>query len=200
MYFDKERELLVSKSVLTGFLVGLVLVGIVLCAWYWTRPVIPTDVHLHADFKVFLNGADFNFAQEKFMTSEEAEKSSVVHLHGLDGNVIHVHAPQITLGDFFRSLGMDFNSTCFVTDSNESFCNFGDKTLKLFVNGAANSQFGSYQPKDLDRILVSFGNESADQIQLQINSVSDNSCIYSEKCPERGPAPPESCDLEGCKA
>ena len=55
-------------------------------------------------------------------------------------------------------------------------------------------KFSKCQTIDLDKILISYGNEDEKQIKKQIDSVTDKACIQSEKCPERGlPTPEASC-------
>ena len=163
-------------------------------------------VHEHADFKLYLNGAAYNFSQEKFMSEKPGADnksralSNFVHLHDGDGEIIHKHASGVTLGFFFKSLKINFNSTCLVFDSGESFCNEGDKKIKLFVNGRPTAEFENYEINDLDRILISYGNEAQgrEQLQAQINSVFDRACIQSGKCPERGkPGDESSCTTQG---
>ncbi len=180
--------------------IALIAFGLFLLFVFNSKPVPPTAFHQHADFKVYINGQVVDFAKEKFMSDQNKQLSEFVHLHDLDEPVIHQHKAGIILSDFFKSIGMEFDSNCFTLDTRQKFCNEGDKMLKMFVNGQPNSQFGNYEFKDLDRILITYGNESQQQIQDQIQSVSDRSCILSEKCPERGPAPPEtSCTLSaGC--
>ena len=39
-----------------------------------------------------------------------------LHLHDGNGHVIHRHKPDLTLGDFFHSLGMTMTSSCFELD------------------------------------------------------------------------------------
>ena len=99
----------------------------------------------------------------------------------------------VTLGRFFKSLGMSLTSSCFVTDTGQQYCSNGTESLKMFVNGQPNAQFDAYPPQDLDRILITYGSESGPDLQKQIDSVTDTACIYSLKCPERGTPPPESC-------
>ena len=58
--------------------------------------------------------------------------STLVHLHDLNGDVIHVHAPGITLGMFFESLGMKLETKtdpksklqqyCFTDDQGNLYC------------------------------------------------------------------------------
>ena len=75
-----------------------------------------------------------------------------------------------------------------------TFNNNDKKTLKMYINGELNKEFSNYEFKDLDKILISYGNEDEKQIKKQIDSVTDKACIQSEKCPERGlPTPEASC-------
>lgn len=152
------------------------------------------DVHEHADFKVYLNGEAYNFAQDKYMSGEEKSLSNFTHLHDGEGDVIHKHMTTITLGDFFSSLGMQFTEDCFILDDGTDYCNDEENTLQIFVNGKKNRDFGDYELSDLDRILITYGNESDEVIEAQIDSVTDKACIQSEKCPERGePSDESSC-------
>lgn len=162
------------------------------------------EVHDHADFKLYLNGNEYNFSQEKYMSSKNKTISNFIHLHDLEGNVIHKHAKGITLGFFFNTIKMKFNSTCFILDNEKSYCNQEDKTLKLYVNGIRNYKYENYEFKDLDKIIINYGNDSNKVINKQINSVSNKACIYSEKCPELGKPPAEAscvgnkdCTMEG---
>jgi len=159
--------------------------------YFQKRPTpAPVPFHEHVNFALFINGTQFNFNQSKYMTTEEQEVGlrADVHMHDMNGGVIHLHAPGITLGMFFESLGMSINSSCLTLDNGKSYCDSGENTdtLKLYVNGVQSSAFGSLQLHDLDRILVTFGSDPQQSILNQINSVPTDACIYSEKCP----APP----------
>lgn len=148
-------------------------------------------VHEHADFAVYLDGQRFDFTKAKYQDSKTNPLNSDAHLHDGNGEVTHKHRKGITLAYFFNTLGMKFDSQCFVTDDGKQYCNSGGKTLKMFVNGKENSMFGEYEFTDLDRILITYGDETG--IASQLTSISDNACLYSEKCPERGKAPTENC-------
>lgn len=159
----------------------------------------PQTVHLHADFKVYINNVAYDFSQEKYQTIEapneehDFEQEGYVHLHDSNGEIIHVHKEAITVGDFFDSLAMSFDKNCLALDTGEKYCNEEAKSLKFYINGQLNDQFENYEIQDLDRILLTYGSEYEELIQAQIASVNDEACIYSETCPERGTAPTESC-------
>ncbi len=167
-----------------------------------TAEPILSDVHYHADFKVYLRGTAYDFAQEKYMSTDENKLSNFTHLHNMDGGVIHKHMSTVTLGDFFTSLSMELTNDCFTLDTGESYCDDEENKLTMWVNGEPNSDFENYLIQDLDRILVSYGHSTSTELEAQMASVGDNACIYSETCPERGPAPDESSCLssEDCTA
>ena len=98
------------------------------------------------------------------------------------------------MGIFLQTLGFEINSEngCVTLDMGEKYCHDETKTWKVWVNGRATNEGLNYVPSDLDRVLVSYGNETSDQLQLQMDGVSDKACIQSEKCPERGKPSDES--------
>ena len=149
----------------------------------------PHEIHEHADFVVYIGDEHYNFSQERYMTDSSKTLSAYAHLHDGNGNVIHKHADGITLGYFFASLGMKLNSTCF----DAGHCNDGTNDLRMFVNGQPSSEYERYEFRDLDRILISYGNYSQERIGEMIASVTDEACIQSLKCPERGAPAEESC-------
>lgn len=161
------------------------------------------DLHYHADFALYVNGERYDFAREKYLSTENESLSNFAHLHDLDGNVIHKHAEGVTLGFFLETLGMKLDDTCLVLDEGTSYCNEGNKELKMYVDGKHNDKFDRYDLQDEDRILLSYGDEVEQEINEQIQSVTDEACIYSLKCPEKGTPPEEAtcigetCTVEG---
>lgn len=140
--------------------------------------------HAHADFKVFLDGEEFSLNKSSF---DVANRYIHLHLRNPDGDkVIHMEGMEnITLKIFFGSLGITFNASCFILDTDESFCNTLDKRIRFFVNGKENFQFDFYEPRNLDRILIVYGNETDEEIMQKVENVTDYACIYSNRCPER---------------
>lgn len=149
--------------------------------------------HVHANIAVVLNGEKLDFRQEKYQSTEAKELDLNIHLHDGNGDLIHIHKQGATLGESFTSLGMSLSADCLILDSGEKFCNDGNNTLKMYVNGKPDSRFGDLLPQDLDRILLSYGRDSEETVERQIGSVADTACIYSLTCPERGEPPAETC-------
>ena len=157
-------------------------------------------IHYHADFAMYINGEKYNFSQEKYMSTDNKSLSNFVHLHDMNGKVIHKHASGITLGFFLETLGMKLNDTCLVLDDGTSYCNEGNKEWKMYVNGKHNDEFAEYDVQDEDKVLLSYGDQSEEEIKAQINSVTEEACIYSLTCPEKGTPPEEAtCVGETCE-
>lgn len=191
-------------------LIPLVIIG--LCAlvaggavaWKFLRPHHPfyldTGYHVHADFKVYLNGKAVDFSLAKYQSTEEKHLDDYTHLHDGDGEVMHFHKPSTTIGYFFKTLGMEFTKDCFILDSGEKFCTTPTSTLELWVNGKKNILMDEYVITDLDRILITYGLPTDEERKKELESVTDKACISSEKCPERGKAKKESCVVgEPCR-
>jgi len=179
-HMEKVEEI-VKKSKIpkaTLFYV-LAIVAVVAAFYFYTTTLSPEQIlvsgigavgstHEHVDFKVYLNGVPIDLSQSIYQV-----RSPIVHVEGGDGDIIHKHATGVKVGFFFQTLGMKFNSTCFILDTGEQFCNEGDKTLKFYLNGQRSDLFDNYELTDLDKILISYGNESESQIQSQLATITD---------------------------
>lgn len=142
--------------------------------------------HIHADWKVYINGNPLDLSDKSHMERMKGNLpvSSFIHVDSgapapeKTGDVIHMHAEGIPLWIFFKSIEMDFNKDCIILDNKEKFCGEGNKRLKFFVNGKESSEFENYVFNDLDKILISYGDESGEEIQRQLASVTDFAKIH----------------------
>ena len=142
---------------------------------------ILSSQHIHADWKFYINGEPFDFADKSHMERMRSNQpvSSFIHVDSgapapeKTGDVLHMHATGIPLWVFFNSIGMGFNKDCITSETKEKFCNQGNKKLKLYVNGKPSNEFENYVFKDLDKILISYGDENQQEIQNQLNSIID---------------------------
>ena len=154
-----------------------------------------TTRHVHADFKIYINGGLIDLNKIELQAPEfgslgfwnDANTSKFVHLHGGEPNkdVLHVHATGIKLAMFFRTIGGRIGPGCISfpqTISKASFCNKKDKTLKVFINGIITVAPFDYEMQDLDKLLITYGNDSDAEISRQIKSIGNNACFQSRKC------------------
>ena len=162
------------------------------------------SVHWHADFALFIEGRKYDFNQERFFSTEEELIDANVHIHAPRINVVHVHRSLTTWDEFFRSIGFELldkttavgtagGKTCLKTPEGEH-CEGDGKTFKFIVNGVKVDGIALSDVTDLDRVLVSFGTESyEDVLRTQWPQVSDEACIPSGRCEERGVDKNEPC-------
>ncbi|PIN81888.1 hypothetical protein COV11_00850 [Candidatus Woesearchaeota archaeon CG10_big_fil_rev_8_21_14_0_10_30_7] len=126
--------------------------------------------HYQADFKVYINGKELDFNQQKYFV-----KSRFVHVEndeqGDSGKVLHMHASGVPLWLFFESIGMNFDNECFTQDTKEKYCNDKKNNLKFYVNGKLNNEFEDYVFQDNDKLLISYGSDDED-VTAQIESVT----------------------------
>jgi nitrite reductase (NO-forming) len=159
----------------------------------------PDPNHTHADFAVFVRGEQLDFSDTRFMAGEGNNDHEeydhthdTMHLHDKVGYVIHRHKPGQTLGDFLDFIGFTTLSECIETDNGDQFCNRGNEAWRMFVNGEKVTVNTDYVFDDEDQILLTFGVTDAD-IQSQLQQMTDDACLYSKTCPERGDPPEENC-------
>lgn len=149
--------------------------GIILLLWAGYRfydDSLYKNTHIHANFKVIIDGKEIDFAKPDFMTESKTDHSKKVHLHDLNGDVVHVHYPGIAWRDFFQTIGMNLQHDCLDTRCG----------LHFYLNGQESSGLDTKKIRDLDRVLITNGGD----LQQQLASVPDDACVYSGKCSERG--------------
>ncbi len=147
------------------------------------RPLAPKPYHAHFDFKLFVDGKQVDLSQDPYQSVEGHELNEDVHLHDHDGEVVHLHAHGVTVREFLEALKLLPEA---------------GKQARVFANGKETPAGLAYQPQDLDRVLVSVGAGTDEQVAAWMALVSDRACIYSEKCPERGKPPYETCVGQQC--
>lgn len=152
-------------------------------------------VHVHGDFAFYVLGNKIDLTDAKYQSSKESIKHPTIHFHDGFDNVIHRHAKEVTFTDFLSSIGFILTDSCLTMDTGTQYCTDGTNTLKLYVNGRPKTDVTTYSIKEEDQILLYYGDpKSPDIIKFQ-EEITEDSCLYSGNCPERGPAPAESCGL-----
>jgi len=139
------------------------------------------SIHVHVDWRLFVNGKPIDY-----YTEEHFESNAITHMHspedGPDNDwVIHAHNKGVTLRHFLTGLGIEASHRCLELDGNR-YCNSDDLILTYYINGELNVDAPDYELQDGDRILVTFGNETGDALQSQLNMVGSIACIKSAKC------------------
>lgn len=201
---------------------ALILFGLSAYYGYNRRAQNPDPNHTHADFAVWINGVQLDFAKQKYMShvpvtsvpssfsfipralahEDEPEGGSgsvavsgreYLHLHDGNGHVVHRHKPGLGFGDFLSSIGFTLTSTCLTTDEGKKTCNADTKTWQFFVNGKEITPLPvNYVFADDDQLLLTYGADAA-EVQKELSQMTDDACKYSKTCPGHGTPPTENC-------
>ena len=134
-----------------------------------TAPGAPPDAgalgsdHAHAALLVKIFGDDFDFSAPAYQI-----KSSWIHFEGRDGSTIHKHATGVTLGYLFGTLGLGLDDQCFIFQDGRQFCTNEDYSLKFYINDQKVNDIREYEIQEDDRILISYGAETPEEIEAQL--------------------------------
>lgn len=167
-----------------------------------TGGTLRQPTHQHADFALVIRGEKFDFNQPQFLSAGEEDEhiSPNVHIHAPRVNVVHAHTTHTTWDEFFKSLGFELSDTSLTMPDGTEYANSDTETLKFVVNGVAIDEVQFLEISDLDRVLISYGPESVEEvIAEQWEFVTDEACIASETCKDRidPNEPPEPCSGQG---
>jgi hypothetical protein len=139
------------------------------------------SAHEHAAFIINVNGTPIDFSQPQYQV-----KSRLIHVEGGDGFTLHRHTDKVPFGEFLRSENMNLEDSCFsITEQTtnqqgqqqgqgQEYCTNETEQLRAFVNGKeleSPSGLGDYILKDDDRILLIYGNQTADQLTQALSEL-----------------------------
>ena len=124
------------------------------------------DEHEHASVLVRIFGDKFDFAATTYQI-----KSSWIHFEESDGNTVHRHSSGVTLGYLFETLNIEINEDCYIFADGRQFCTNEDYSLKYFINGDRVNSIYNHVVQDDDRILISYGGETNEQVIAQLNEL-----------------------------
>lgn len=119
--------------------------------------------HAHAAILVKIFGDSFDFSAPAYQI-----KSSWIHFEGRDGSTIHKHATGVTLGYLFDTLGLGLDDQCYRFQDGRNFCTNEDYSLKFYINGEKVDDIRDYEISEDDRILISYGGETQEELESQL--------------------------------
>ena len=174
--YQKRKSMLMTAGVL-----GIILVIVGYSAYNFVTmqgsvPGAPpgagllNDEHAHTSILVRIFGDKFDFTSPAFQI-----KSSWIHFEGQDGDTIHRHSTGVTLGYLFGTLGLTVDDECFVFPDGRQFCNNDDYSIKFFINHEQVPSIHDYIGNEDDRVLISYGNESPEEIDKQLLELDNQS-------------------------
>lgn len=171
-----------------GFVVGAVLGVLLLGAARFVATPWEEAVHYHANWAVYVDGERLDLTADRYMedvgacvAGGEVLPTQRVHMHNNEQDVVHVHHRGVTWGHFLTNLGFVLGRDFLVLDDGRRFEEADGRTLKFIVNGFAVPEIRNRLIESGDRLLVSFGSESLDDVgRSQFTHVADNAERYNE--------------------
>lgn len=119
--------------------------------------------HAHAGILVKIFGDTFDFSLPAYQI-----KTPWIHFEGQNGDTIHRHATGVKTGYLFDSIGIVADESCYVFPDEREFCTDDTYSLKYYVNGERRDSVSEYVVQEDDRILISYGDETDDEIGAQL--------------------------------
>ena len=161
---SKQIKLVRTYSI---YVIAILLVGYGLFSVISGPQIGPVgSTHEHLDVLVYIDGEPLDLNQSRY-----AMKSGYGHIHGGEGDIMHLHAINIPLSWFMESIDLsitpdsiDVHGMEYSTDENNVFLMFvnGDKITKV-----------DYVLADEDRILIYYGSGSDTDIDRALSLVSN---------------------------
>ncbi|NSL75437.1 MAG: hypothetical protein HS052_02160 [Thaumarchaeota archaeon] len=159
---SKQIKLVRTYSI---YVIAILLVGYGLFSVISGPQIGPVgSTHEHLDVLVYIDGEPLDLNQSRY-----AMKSGYGHVHGGEGDIMHLHAINIPLSWFMESIDLsitpdsiDVHGMEYSTDENNVFLMFvnGDKITKV-----------DYVLADEDRILIYYGSGSDTDIDRALSLV-----------------------------
>lgn len=164
---------------------------------FTTSPNTQNDdaYHIHSDWVYSLHGERVDLNSTEFQTTATQSLHPHVHLHDNDDRIVHIHKEEQLFVDFLESLNITLTDSCLTHFDDSTYCTDTDTEVALYVNERKHPDPTSYVTADDDAILLYVGEPKNPKLTDLLNSISNDACIYTGTCPERGTAPPEACGI-----
>lgn len=169
-------------------LVGAVLGMVLLSAARFAGLPHEHGVHHHANWAIFLDGRRLDLTANRYMedvfqctmdpTHQRPEDR--VHMHESNHDVVHVHAAGVTWGHLLANLGFGVGDD-YLEIEDALYRTDGERSLKFVLDGSPVRSIRNVAIGDRDRLLISFGPESVDEVVAsQFPQVADDAARYNE--------------------
>lgn len=177
-YEKRQKQQFKYKAIGIGVLAGVIAVLAISSYNFYqlstqvVAPGVPPGagtlgvVNIHAGLLTLIYGQQFDYSSPAYQV-----KSRYIDFEKNDGNTIHMHAANVTLGFLFNSIHIGLTDKCFTFPDNRSFCTNDKYNLKFFINHHQVQDISNYVISDNDRILISYGNENSTQISAQLSKL-----------------------------
>ena len=175
---EKRKQTLIAVGVLGVIAVIVGYAGFLFLTMTVEAPGGPENAgalgsdHSHAAILVKIFGDEFDCSAPAYQI-----KSPWIHFESRDGSTIHKHATGVELEYLFNSLSIGLDDQCYIFPDGKSFCSNEEYSLKYFINGERVSDIRAYEIMEDDRILITFGGETDEQVQEYVKQLENQEII-----------------------
>jgi hypothetical protein len=174
-YEKRQKQQFKYKAIGIGVLAGVVAVLAISSYNFYelSTQVVPQgvppgagplgNVNVQAGILTMIYGQQFDYSSAAYQV-----KNAYIDFEKENGETIHMHAANVTLGFLFNSLNIGLTDNCFTFPDKRAFCTDDKYSLKFFINHHQVQDISNYVIKQNDRILISYGNENSTQIDAQL--------------------------------
>lgn len=175
--FNKSNKMMVG---VVGIIIGaLIIMGICFITY---KPV--EETHYHANFAVYIDGKQEQFSNPLLYeeisdctistTMKPAERA---HIHDQIKDVVHVEDEAVTWGNFFQNIGWGVSKS-YIDNSDTLLINNATKKVSYILNGKTVDDVAKRIIGDKDRLLISYGESTTDQLNQQFATVASSAEKY----------------------
>lgn len=150
--------------------------------------------HFHANFAVYVQGERIDFTNEVFsediagcsITGKKSPKDRV-HLHERNQDIIHIHADWVAWGHFFSNNDLIFSSDFieiwpkFQDQSGRYLSAANESELNFILNGKQVENPFNRLISSEDKLLISYGEQTDEELEKLYQTVSSNAWEFNEK-------------------
>jgi hypothetical protein len=169
----------VKKSTWIALVSGLLLGALALLAIRFATYHNPKGVHYHANFAMYIDGQRQQLNEPFYYEAvgagcdpnEKMTPHERAHMHDNVNSIVHVHDSAVTWGNFFQNIGWVVDTSLIEDSHGKIYMADGQSKVTFILNGKTTDNVVNQVIGDQDRLLVSFGISSEQDLQNQFNSV-----------------------------
>jgi hypothetical protein len=132
----------------------------------------PEATHFHANWAIYIDGERLDLSDQRYMeevsscytVEGEVTPQSRVHMHEGNHDVVHVHHPGATWGHLAGNLGIGLGEGYLILDDGRRIFDGEAGHFTYILNGRALTSVQNQLIASEDRVLISYGFESLDEL------------------------------------
>lgn len=150
----------------------------------------PEATHFHANWAIYVDGERMDLSERRYMeeisscyaVDGEMTPQSRVHMHEGNHDVVHIHHLGVTWGHLAGNLGIGFGEGYLILDDGTRIFDGEDGRFTYILNGRALTSAHNELVASEDRLLISYGSESLDELaEVRFGQVATTAGEYNTR-------------------